>query len=134
VDENDCRYALLPGLISVAHGGAGTGPSSADPNHEIIDSACERTELGRLERHPGVALVGAFDCGRPSNVFERALEARPELARRLILVPDIPDSASDSCVQPAALRLFFDSWVTYRTDELDHEASMVVIQENVSFS
>ena len=37
VDEDHGRETYLPGCKSVAHGGAGTGPSGADADHQVVD-------------------------------------------------------------------------------------------------
>ena len=130
VNENDCGYALLPCLECVAHGGAGAGASGADTNDHVVDGLREHTEFRALERHPRITFVCALHrCGL-RELFESALQARPELPCGLVLVPYESHAPADGRVQGAALGLLLDTRITHRADELDHRTSNI-IQENV---
>jgi hypothetical protein len=123
MNENDCGYALLPCLECVAHGGAGAGASGADTDNHVIDGFRERTEFGALERHPRITFVCALHRRGRRKLFERALQARPELPCRLVLIPYESHAPADGRVQGAALGLLLDTRITHRADELDHKTS-----------
>src|SRR5262249_6934370 len=130
VHQHDGGQALLPCGKSVAHGGAGTGPSGAHADDQVVDGLREPGKLRPVEWRPRVALVGALDRLRLHQRLEGLLEARPEIARGLVLVPDVSHALSEGRFQRPALGLLLPAGITQWTDQLYH----VVLHRSLSIT
>src|SRR5204862_452612 len=120
VDEDHGGNAAGPCSNSVAHGGAGAGPSGADADDEIVDGLPKRAEAIVLERHPRVRLVCTLDARRLTRRLDAAFEPRPKPFGRLILVPHETEAQTHRAIEVLHGRLLRDfARAAQRTDELD---------------
>src|SRR5690606_7795714 len=123
VHQHGGRYAKLPGSDRVAHGGARTGASSAYADHEKVHASGQLVEPRLVQWRPGVLLVFALDLPGCARFFHGAFEPRPEVARRLVLVPDESEAPARDGAKPPARRLLLDPGMAQGTDQLDHMPS-----------